>query len=233
MARIMRSAMTTRERYRISQWDAAVIEALRALGCEDLLSEDLSDGQEYGGVVVTNPFRGLGYKESSFRPRRTVRFDCDRSNATRAPGLDEDGRSAAAQHERHRPKIDGVLGKPPEQVETDVAIEIVVFLIGERLRVDGAVLQRDPALSDSELDLGKNVRRELPDPAGASGSMDRLAAHSFDVGAIAGEERLVEIRSRSPRVEAAEKRRLSVANAHQRNELLESQACRLGGGFPC
>ncbi len=57
---IMRSAMGTRERFRISYWDAAVIEASRALGCGELLSEDLADGQDYGGVVVTNPFRGLG-----------------------------------------------------------------------------------------------------------------------------------------------------------------------------
>ena len=52
--------MGTRERFRIPYWDAAVIEASRALGCGEVLSEDLADGQDYGGVVVANPFRGLG-----------------------------------------------------------------------------------------------------------------------------------------------------------------------------
>jgi predicted nucleic acid-binding protein len=51
------SAMATASRYGISYWDAAVIEAGRALGCEVVLSEDLGDGQDYGGVVIENPFR--------------------------------------------------------------------------------------------------------------------------------------------------------------------------------
>jgi predicted nucleic acid-binding protein len=32
-------------------------EASRAMGCTQVLSEDLSDGQDYAGVQVTNPFR--------------------------------------------------------------------------------------------------------------------------------------------------------------------------------
>ncbi|HET8646081.1 MAG TPA: PIN domain-containing protein [Vicinamibacteria bacterium] len=54
---VMTAAMETSRRFRISYWDAAVIEAARALGCSTLLSEDLGDGQDYGGVVVENPFR--------------------------------------------------------------------------------------------------------------------------------------------------------------------------------
>jgi predicted nucleic acid-binding protein len=49
--------LVTKHRYQISYWDAAVIEAARALGCREILSEDLSDGQDYSGVRVTNPFR--------------------------------------------------------------------------------------------------------------------------------------------------------------------------------
>jgi predicted nucleic acid-binding protein len=49
-------AMNTRQRFGISYWDAAIIEAARALGCELVLSEDLSDGQDYAGVRVENPF---------------------------------------------------------------------------------------------------------------------------------------------------------------------------------
>ena len=41
----------------ISYWDAAVVESARAAGCGELLSEDLSDGQNYGGVRVIDPFR--------------------------------------------------------------------------------------------------------------------------------------------------------------------------------
>jgi predicted nucleic acid-binding protein len=50
------AAMATRERFGISYWDAAILEAARSLGCEVVLSEDLSDGQDFAGVRVENPF---------------------------------------------------------------------------------------------------------------------------------------------------------------------------------
>jgi predicted nucleic acid-binding protein len=53
---VLLSAMSTRERFGIAYWDAAILEAARALGCDVVLSEDLNDGQDYGGVSVTNPF---------------------------------------------------------------------------------------------------------------------------------------------------------------------------------
>jgi predicted nucleic acid-binding protein len=56
---VMLAALTTRQRFHISYWDAAILEASRALGCGVVLSEDLSDGEDYGGVAVENPFRGL------------------------------------------------------------------------------------------------------------------------------------------------------------------------------
>lgn len=56
---VMLAAMATRERFRISYWDAAILEAGRSLGCDVVLSEDLSDGEDYAGVRVENPFRGL------------------------------------------------------------------------------------------------------------------------------------------------------------------------------
>ncbi|MGH2852786.1 MAG: PIN domain-containing protein [Solirubrobacteraceae bacterium] len=52
------SAMSTRQRFGISYWDAAILEAARTLGCEVVLSEDLGDGQDYAGVRVENPFSG-------------------------------------------------------------------------------------------------------------------------------------------------------------------------------
>jgi predicted nucleic acid-binding protein len=55
---LMRATLQTAERFRISYWDAAVVEAARSLGCDTLLSEDLGDGTDYGGVRVVNPFAG-------------------------------------------------------------------------------------------------------------------------------------------------------------------------------
>src|SRR5437660_10926753 len=46
---ILLAALETKERFQISYWDAAIIEAARTLGCPTLLSEDLNDGQDYGG----------------------------------------------------------------------------------------------------------------------------------------------------------------------------------------
>jgi len=54
---IMMAALAARQRFQLSYWDAAIIEASRAMGCAEVLSEDLNDGQDYGGVRVTNPFR--------------------------------------------------------------------------------------------------------------------------------------------------------------------------------
>jgi predicted nucleic acid-binding protein len=54
---VMLAAMSTRQRFEISYWDAAVLEAARALGCEVVLSEDLSDGHDYAGVRIENPFK--------------------------------------------------------------------------------------------------------------------------------------------------------------------------------
>lgn len=54
---VMLSAMETRARFGISYWDAAILEASRALGCSTVLSEDLADETDYDGVRVENPFR--------------------------------------------------------------------------------------------------------------------------------------------------------------------------------
>ncbi len=56
---VMHAALATRERFRISYWDAAILEAARSLGCDVVLSEDLSDAVDYAGVRVENPFHWL------------------------------------------------------------------------------------------------------------------------------------------------------------------------------
>lgn len=54
---VMRAALATRIRFGISYWDAAILEAGRALGCSVVLSEDLDDATDYDGIHVEDPFR--------------------------------------------------------------------------------------------------------------------------------------------------------------------------------
>ena len=49
-------AIDTSERYRISFWDALIVEAAVAGQCDVLYTEDLSHGQVIRGITVTNPF---------------------------------------------------------------------------------------------------------------------------------------------------------------------------------
>lgn len=46
-------------RFQIGYYDAAILAAARQLRCKVVQSEDLNDGQDYDGVKVSNPFRGL------------------------------------------------------------------------------------------------------------------------------------------------------------------------------
>jgi predicted nucleic acid-binding protein len=56
---LLLAAARTADRHRVSSWDAAVIEAARTLGCRTVLSEDLSDGRDFDGVRIENPFRAI------------------------------------------------------------------------------------------------------------------------------------------------------------------------------
>jgi len=56
---VLQSALSLKERYHTSYWDAAILAASKAADCKQLLSEDLNHGQNYDGVVVINPFRDL------------------------------------------------------------------------------------------------------------------------------------------------------------------------------
>jgi predicted nucleic acid-binding protein len=51
------AALDMRKRFQLSYRDSAIIEASRAMGCAEVLSEDLGDAQDYAGVRVINPFR--------------------------------------------------------------------------------------------------------------------------------------------------------------------------------
>ena len=54
---LLQQALSTSSRWQISYWDAAIVEAARALRCKTLLSEDLQHGMDFAGVQVQNPFR--------------------------------------------------------------------------------------------------------------------------------------------------------------------------------
>jgi predicted nucleic acid-binding protein len=54
---IMLGALEIKVTYGLSYWDAAIVAAARALGCRELLSEDMSHGRELEGVTIHNPFR--------------------------------------------------------------------------------------------------------------------------------------------------------------------------------
>jgi predicted nucleic acid-binding protein len=54
------SAIQTEERYGISFWDALILAAAESGGAQVLYTEDLNDGQQYGPVLVRNPFRAEG-----------------------------------------------------------------------------------------------------------------------------------------------------------------------------
>lgn len=53
---IVTAALEAKERWGLSYWDAAIVEAARASGCRELLSEDLADGQSSAACVSSIHF---------------------------------------------------------------------------------------------------------------------------------------------------------------------------------
>lgn len=54
---ILEDALVVKARYQLSYWDSAIIAAAKQADCNEVLSEDMNDGQDYGGVKVVNPFK--------------------------------------------------------------------------------------------------------------------------------------------------------------------------------
>ena len=54
------SAIDSEGRYSLSFWDALILAAAESGGADIVYSEDLSHGQQYGGVTVRNPFSAGG-----------------------------------------------------------------------------------------------------------------------------------------------------------------------------
>jgi predicted nucleic acid-binding protein len=54
---VLTRAFAVQRRYQLSWWDSLIVAAAEACGCNRILSEDLSDGARYFGILVENPFR--------------------------------------------------------------------------------------------------------------------------------------------------------------------------------
>ena len=53
---VFRAGVSISRRFGLSYWDAAILAAASALGCDAVYSEDMSAGQDYAGLRVVNPF---------------------------------------------------------------------------------------------------------------------------------------------------------------------------------
>ena len=53
---LLQAALATSQRWQISLWDSAIVEAARSLSCPVVLSEDLQNGMDFTGVRIDNPF---------------------------------------------------------------------------------------------------------------------------------------------------------------------------------
>lgn len=55
-AQLILAALELKARHRLSYWDAAIVAAAQALGCETLYSEDMAHGMTVGATTIVNPF---------------------------------------------------------------------------------------------------------------------------------------------------------------------------------
>ena len=54
---VVRRALGIKEQYGIQFYDALMVAAAEAGGCDEIYTEDLNDGQMYCGMKVVNPFK--------------------------------------------------------------------------------------------------------------------------------------------------------------------------------
>ncbi len=55
-AQLVRLAAESAIRHQLSLWDALIVEAAARAGCTQVTTEDLNAGQDFGGVLIVNPF---------------------------------------------------------------------------------------------------------------------------------------------------------------------------------
>ena len=53
---LVEDAIAIHQRYQLRYWDALIVATAKSIGCSQIASEDMSAGQDYGGIAVTNPF---------------------------------------------------------------------------------------------------------------------------------------------------------------------------------
>lgn len=53
---LFRLGITLQARWQLSLWDAMIVAAAQTSGARELLTEDLTHGQDYGGIRAINPF---------------------------------------------------------------------------------------------------------------------------------------------------------------------------------
>ena len=53
----MTAALEIRTAHGLSYWDSAIVAAAQALGCRELLSEDMNHAQRIGSLTIVDPFR--------------------------------------------------------------------------------------------------------------------------------------------------------------------------------
>ena len=61
---LVQHALASAHRWRLSYWDAAIVEAARMGGCPNLLTEDLQPRMNFAGVMVENPFAVSGTRQA-------------------------------------------------------------------------------------------------------------------------------------------------------------------------
>jgi len=54
---IVMAALEIRAAHGFSYWDSAIVAAAQALGCRELLSEDMGHGRRIGDLTILDPFR--------------------------------------------------------------------------------------------------------------------------------------------------------------------------------
>jgi predicted nucleic acid-binding protein len=53
---VVDAALAIAARNKLNYWDACIVAAAQALGCDRLYSEDMSHGQRFGELTIFNPF---------------------------------------------------------------------------------------------------------------------------------------------------------------------------------
>jgi len=72
-AEVLTRAHEIETRFQLSWWDCLIVAAAQAQGCALLLTEDLQDGANYGGVIARNPFKlAVAEQSAAYTPSPTI-----------------------------------------------------------------------------------------------------------------------------------------------------------------